>query len=341
MTTAREILLDPIVRDRRVLELWPGNPEGDLRLSAQVASEWSVLAPDAPPLPIAEGDIDVLLALSPWWVDGEPERRVSWLAEIDRVLSGQGALILDLGPRGEPGNGIPGLAGPPSAAGQEEVVATLRQRLGWVVEVSEVSFLGAGFLVADLEDIALAGDLAALASAPARRLVIAARQAHPDWQLRESLLIPLPDPGQARRLRALTLEVDELRDQLMATREQNEQLQQALVGLRRDSERHLGLLARSESATELSILERDRARRRAEAAERAQTEAEVALRRRSMEVAALERELTATGAGGNSRGDSRSDRRQLPTATRPPARTLDLPPLVLYVLPSARSWRNW
>ena len=234
----------------------------------------------------------------------------------------------------------------------------LRARYPIVTVIGETSFLGVSFLIEGSEDMAIAGDLAGLAAGVRRQLVVCARQAEAAWLPRESVLVPVADPGYVARLRQLTAENDELRERLLALEEEAEDRELALRGLRRDAERHLGWVAGSETAAELAVVERERALERARSAERALADAEAALRRRSMEVAALSRELARTDGPehgperpcqGCASGVARL-RRAEPIASDPGSRiwctearahTLDLSAPLLYLLASARSWRNW
>ena len=99
----------------------------------------------------------------------------------------------------------------------------------------------------------------------------------------------------------------------------------------------------SETAAELALAERDQALERARAAERALADAEAALRRRSMEVAALTRETALASARETAPRTAveTARKRPSPSLCRTRAHTLDLSPVLLYVLASARSWRNW
>jgi hypothetical protein len=276
-----QVWLDPLVRERRVLELWPTQPEGDLPLAAGLAREWSVLSPDLSSLPFPPGEIDLVLALAAAWSARDGELRAGWLAEIDRVSAADGALVLSLG---QPG------------PDRTELLDQLRARYAIVTIIGETSFLGVSFLIEGSEDMAIAGDLAGLTAGVRRQLAVCARQPEAAWLPRESVLVPVADPGYVARLRQLTAENDELRERLLALEEEAEERELALRGLRRDAERHLGWVAGSETAAELAVVERDRALERARSAERALADAEAALRRRSMEVAALSRELVRKDA---------------------------------------------
>jgi hypothetical protein len=274
-----QVWLDPLVRDRRVLELWPTQPDGDLPLAAGLAREWSVLSPDLPSLPLPGGEVDLVLALAAVWSARDGDLRAGWLAEIDRVSAPDAALVLALGPpRDRNGD---------SAA----LVDQLRARYPVVTIIGETSFLGVSFLLEGSEDMAIAGDLAGLAAGVRRQLVVCGRQAEAPWLPRESVLVPVADPGYVARLRQLTAENDELRERLLVLEEERDGQDQTVRALRRDAERHLGWVTGSETAAELALAERDRTLERARAAERALADAEAALRRRSMEVAALNREL--------------------------------------------------
>jgi len=278
-----QVWLDPLVRDRRVLELWPTQPDGDLPLAAGLAREWSVLSPDLSSLPFPAGEIDQVLALAAGWSARDGDLRTGWLAEIDRVSAPDAALVMALGPSAERNGDRAGL------------VDQLRARYPVVTIIGETSFLGVSFLLEGSEDMAIAGDLAGLAAGVRRQLVVCGRQAEVPWLPRESVLVPVADPGYVARLRQLTAENDELRERLLVLEEEREGREQAIRALRRDAERHLGWVTGSETAAELALAERDQTLERARAAERALADAEAALRRRSMEVAALNRELARQG----------------------------------------------
>lgn len=280
-----QVWLDPLVRDRRVLELWPTQADGDLPLAAGLAREWSVLSPDVPSLPFPQGEVDLVLALAAAWSAGDGDLRAGWLAEIDRVCAPDAALVLALGP-------------PPERNGDRaELLAQLRARYPTVTIIGETSFLGVSFLLEGSDDMAIAGDLAGLAAGVRRQLVVCARQAEAPWLPRESVLVPVADPGYVARLRQLTAENDELRERLLVLEEEREDREHSVRALRRDAERHLGWVTGSETAAELALAERDQAVERARAAERALADAEAALRRRSMELAALHRELARHDQG--------------------------------------------
>ena len=148
-----------------------------------------------------------MLALAAAWSARDGELRAGWLAEIDRVSAPDGALVLALGPAGGP-------IGDAFAGDQ------LRARYPVVTVIGETSFLGVSFLLEGSEDMAIAGDLAGLAAGVRRQLVVCARQAEAPWLPRESVLVPVADPGYVARLRQLTAENDELRERLLALEEE-------------------------------------------------------------------------------------------------------------------------
>jgi hypothetical protein len=276
-----QVWLDPLVRERRVLELWPTQPEGDLPLAAGLAREWSVLAPEVPSLPFPPGEIDLVLALAAPWSARDGELQTGWLAEIDRVGALDGVLVLALG---QP------------SPDRDQLLDQLRLRYPVVTIIGETSFLGVSFLLDGSDEMAIAGDLAGLAAGVRRQLVVCGRQVEAAALPRESVLVPVADPGYVVRLRQLTAENDELRERLLVLEEQREEQDRTLHVLRREAERHLDWVTGSETAAELAAVDRDQALARARTAERALADAEAALRRRSMEVAALTRETALASA---------------------------------------------
>ena len=76
--------------------------------------------------------------------------------------------------------------------------------------------------------MAIAGDLAGLAAGVRRQLVVCGRQADAAWLPRESVLVPVADPGYVVRLRQLTAENDELRERLLVLEEQRDDQERTL-----------------------------------------------------------------------------------------------------------------
>ena len=112
--------------------------------------------------------------------------------------------------------------GPPSPD-RDQLLDQLRVRYPVVTIIGETSFLGVSFLLDGSDDMAIAGDLAGLAAGVRRQLVVCGRQADAAALPRESVLVPVADPGYVVRLRQLTAENDELRERLLVLEEQREE----------------------------------------------------------------------------------------------------------------------
>jgi hypothetical protein len=287
------VLLAPSLRDRRVLVLGDAD-EADWVVGVG-ARDVMVAAAGSATLPGADGGYDVVVALA---VDEpaagslyDPAGGVhgATLAEVERVLAPGGFCVL----RARAGRG-----------GADARLADLAARFRSVVVVDETAFLGVCFTVEGTEDMAVAGDLARLQGGATHRVVLCTHAEVPAWELGESLLIPLGDPvgaegarlaalirEQAARMRALTAECDNLREALMSRQDEDERRDDAVVWLRHEVDRQLGIIGADQAALEVMSLEKSAAEARAARAAEALAEAEVTLRRRTTEIASLEREI--------------------------------------------------
>jgi hypothetical protein len=276
-------LLGPLLAGRTVLEVWPLLADGRARLERAGAAEVIALAPEEPSLPLADGSVDVALCLSGFGLRGRAEW-ARWMTELRRVLQPEGLYVFRL----------------PCEAGElypEEVTALLADGPGRTTTVKETPFVGVSFLSPETEDMAIGGDLAHLASTPSHHLLFVSRAPLPAWQLPESLFIPLEDlAADLARRAALQKEVDaerdDLREALMALQDQVDRREAALAAFRRRSTLRIQEASDTGSALEALALERDQLEQRALRAEKAVTELEVAARRREVELAALETELS-------------------------------------------------
>jgi hypothetical protein len=292
-TAGLAVLLMPMLADRQVLVLGDSAPW----LTAGAAALESVPAGEAI-LPVADGTFDVVIIPEPWALDREETAVL--LDEVKRALAPQGFAVVRLG-RGE------------AAA---ELEGALAERFPCLARVGESPFVGVFYAVGDSEEMAIAGNLARLADGSGPQIAFCGSGPTPGWSLPESLFIPVggyealvaaAERGQeaAReverlrqvqadsgpRLVALSVEVDELREALLTRQDRSDESEAALGAIRREAGRHLAAIATQAERLEQLAREQAAAERRATAAEQALAEAEVTLRRRAMEIAALEREL--------------------------------------------------
>jgi hypothetical protein len=292
-TAGLVVLLMPMLAEQRVLVLGDSAPW----LVSGAAALESVPA-DEPILPVADGAFDIVIVPERWRLG--PEESTVLLDEVRRALAPRGFAVVRLG-QGE------------EAA---ELESALAERFPSLAQVAETPFVGMFYAVGDGEEMAIAGNLARLGAGRGPRIAFCGAGPEPGWSLPESLFIPVEGyealvaageragdlevevewlrRAQAEggpRLAALSLEVDELREALLTRQDRSAESEATLGAIRRETGRHLALIATQ--ADKLEQLGRDQAaaERRALAAEQALAEAEVALRRRAMEIAALEREL--------------------------------------------------
>jgi hypothetical protein len=276
-------LLSPLLAGRTVLEVWPLLADGRARLERAGAGEVICLAPEAASLPLAEASVDIVLCLGGLGPQAGTDYR-PWIAEFRRVLQPEGLFVFRM-----------------QCAAKDVTPARLAALLGGgylrTTTVAETPFVGVAFFVPTTDDMAVGGDLAGLATAPSHHLLLATRAPAPAWQLSESLFVPLDELGTdlARRAgwqKQVDAERDDLRETLMSLQDEIERRQAGLTAFRRRLARHLQQTTDSEGALEALALERDQLEQRALRAENALTEMEVTSRRRQVELAALETELS-------------------------------------------------
>lgn len=309
------LFLEPLVVGRSVVDVWPLHPEGRRRLERAGARRVLAVAPQEPPLPLEDGAVDVVLCLSRFSSLQSRADRRRWLAELARVMTPEGFCVLRA-------QCVASEAGAPdldeAALTKDALVNLLGEHFGRADIVAETPFLGVSFFAPGTEDIAVNEEFTQLAAVPLHNLVFCSRSEHATWQLAESLLVPVEgrlaelEAAAARapalesestrlraevaRLEALVREVaqerDSLRETAMTYQDQHDGRDAVLAALRREAARHLKQISEDATALEMATLERERAERRAERAEQTVAELEVSLKRREVEVAGLERELT-------------------------------------------------
>jgi hypothetical protein len=296
-------LLGSLLAGRRVVEIGALLPDGSARLEQGGAAPTVVPASVTPPLLLEEGSVDAVLCLS-GFPGGDLDGRSRWLVEIARVLSPEGLCVIRMqcaAGRAEP----------------EELRALLRATFVRTEIVAEAPFVGVSFFVSGTDEMALGGDLQRLASSPSHELIFCGRETG-SWPLTESLFIPLDGlrAELSRReawQRAVDAERDELRETLLCLQEQVDRQGAALTAFRRHNARGLQQSSEREAALETLALEREQVEQRAQRAEKALTDLEVASRRREVEIVALESELARLHA----RQPGRADKPSAKTATQP------------------------
>ncbi len=303
-------LLAPLLVGRTVLELWPLLADGRSRLEQAGAGEVVCLSPEEPSLPLADASIDVVLCLAGFGPRPRSEQG-AWLTELRRVLQPEGLTVFrmqcdgeDLGP--EDRVLLVGEGGPPPRV------------------VKETPFVGVSFFAPDTEDMAIAGDLGRLAASPTHHLLLLSRAPEPTWRLPESLFIPLDDLRADLSQRAawekqLHAERDDLRETAMTLQDQLDRREAALAAFRRRSARRLEETSDLQATLEALTLERDLLEKRAQRAEKAVTDLEVATRRRDVTLAAQDAELTRLRARPPARPEKSPPDPQPPQKNKPPA----------------------
>ena len=294
------VVLMPTLAGKRVLVLGDEAP-----WRGAGAAELAAVDPQSASLPVADAAYDVVLIPGELGQRSDESAVPELLNEVRRALAPEGFAVIRLGP----------------AASSGALTRALEARFASVVKVAERPFIGVFYGVPDAEEMAIAGDLADLETGTCD-IAFCGLTPATTWALSESLLIPLPEQrlselsrggqemaerceqlqaelGRLResesvvtaRLAALTTETDELREALLARDDRRAESEAALLALRRETGRHLAAIAaQAERLDHVTRLHAE-AERRAAAAEQVLAEVEVALRRRAMDVAALEREL--------------------------------------------------
>jgi hypothetical protein len=306
--TARSVylFLRPLLAGKTVLDVTPS-----LSISVEVlvgagAGSAAIARPDAPKLDATDASVDVVLCLNKLTELADDVSRHRWLAELARVVAPGGCCVVRAANAAatdkEKGGRAPAGPGIERSAFEE----LLRFHFSRIDIVSQSTCEGVAFSASrDAEPPVTRTDLASVSDNPTYHLALCSKTAQKTWATPESILVPTA-AGLAMRTSAdvmtelerlrsrhqeVCVERDHLRETVMTSEDQRDKREQTLSTLRREAERYLRQISDDAAALELLSLDRERAERRAVAAEQALATATAEKNQREADVIGLENEL--------------------------------------------------